>query len=289
MAVSHYVSTARCQASQSSPREFEHKQKIKPAQVQVGAPAHLARALYLPIHTHNTSHLPIYDISDHYFETLGPFPLGERKYKIEFCLLLKPCGDHPEDDVRYLVDMDSSGLPATIRERCIGRDALEVAMQVQSIECETRPADRPRSSSQRTQGLVYAAPVEPTTDGSTRCPSLELDLGASKSKDATPPRSFKWQLYMDNPGSLRYDLIKQKQNSLDGGYNSIVAIYHHCGFEKDLCTNFSEGVILLPGMEDPVLDITIISSLLFLLHSVRKQGTGVKKSRAKSILRRFAA
>jgi hypothetical protein len=258
------------------------------------------------MHTHNTSHLPIYDISERYFETLGPFLLGTRKYKIEFCLLLKPYGNYPKDDVRYLVDMDSSGFPATIRERCIGRDALEVAMQVQSIECETRIADCPRSSFQRAKEfslaiqsptarpcigarLAYAAPVEPTTDGLTRCPSLELKLSAPGSKSATPPRSFKWQLHMDNPGSLRYDLIDQNRKFPNDENDSIVAIYHHCGFEKDLHATFSEGIVLLPVMEDPVLDITIVSSLLFLLHSVRKQDPRVKKSRARSILRRFVA
>lgn len=306
MAVSHCFSTSGCQASLSSPHEFEHKQKMQQTQLQAGAPTYLTRALYLPMHTHNTSHLPIYDISERYFETLGPFLLGERKYKIEFCLLLKPCGDHPEDDVRYLVDMDSSGLPAIIRERCIGRDVLEVAMQVQTIECETRIADCPRSSSQGAKEfslaiqsptprpcigarLAYAAPVEPTTDGLTRCPSLELKLSAPGSNNATPPRFFEWQLHMNNPGSLRYDLIDQSRKSPNGENGSTVAIYHHCGFEKGLHVTFSEGVVLLPGAEDPVLDITITSSLLYLLHSVRKQDARVKKSRAKSILRRLVA
>ncbi|KAH7268796.1 hypothetical protein B0J15DRAFT_390830 [Fusarium solani] len=289
MAISHRVVTTGCQASRSSPHRFEHKQKVQQTQVQAGAPTHLTRALYFPMHTHNTSHLPIYDISERYFETLGPFPLGTRKYKIEFCLLLKPYGNYPKEDVRYLVDMDSSGFPATIRERCIGRDALEVAMQVQSIECETRIADCPRSSFQRAKELAYAAPVEPTTDGLTRCPSLELKLSAPGSKSATPPRSFKWQLHMDNPGSLRYDLIDQNRKFPNDENDSIVAIYHHCGFEKDLHATFSEGIVLLPVIKDPVLDITIVSSLLFLLHSVRKQDPRVKKSRARSILRRFVA
>lgn len=94
---------------------------------------------------------------------------------------------------------------------------------------------------------------------------------------------------MDNPGSLRYDLIDQNRKFPNDENDSIVAIYHHCGFEKDLHATFSEGIVLLPVMEDPVLDITIVSSLLFLLHSVRKQDPRVKKSRARSILRRFVA
>lgn len=128
MAILHGVSTSGCQAAHASPHRSEHKQKTQQTQVQAGAPTHLARALYLPIHTYSTSHLPIYDISERYFQTLAPFPLGGRKYKIEFCLLPKPCGYDPEDDVRYLVDMDYSGSPTAIRERCIGRDALDVIM-----------------------------------------------------------------------------------------------------------------------------------------------------------------
>lgn len=94
---------------------------------------------------------------------------------------------------------------------------------------------------------------------------------------------------MNNPRSLRYDLIDRAQNSLDEENDSIVAIYHHCGFDQDLNIPFSEGIVLLPGVENPLLDITIVSSLLCLLHAVRGQGIGVKRSRAKSILRKFVS
>lgn len=107
---------------------------MHPAKLQEGAPAHLTRALYLPKHAQNTSHLPIYDFSERYFEALGPLPLGARIYKLEFCILAKPCGSDPDDDVRFLVNMNPSGLPAVLRERCIERDGLDVTMQVQSTE-----------------------------------------------------------------------------------------------------------------------------------------------------------
>ncbi|RSL69565.1 hypothetical protein CEP53_002195 [Fusarium sp. AF-6] len=293
MAIPHCFSTNGFQASRSSPREFEHKQTIQHAQGQAGAPTHLTRALYLPMHTHNTSHLPIYDISERYFETLGPLPLGGRKYKIEFCLLLKPCGYDPEDDVRFLVDMGSSGRPAAIQERCLRRQALDATMQVLSHESSSEAKgislaiQSPAARTWIGARLLDTKSAEPTKNGSKCCPSLEFSLKASGSKDPTIYRSLKWQPHLNDPGSLRYNLIDLEQNSPDAENGSIVAIYHHCGFEEDLHASFSEGVVLLPRVQDPVLDITIVSSLLYLLHVVRKQDIGVKKSRTKSILRKF--
>lgn len=83
---------------------------------------------------------------------------------------------------------------------------------------------------------------------------------------------------------MRYDLIDLSKKSQGHESESIVAIYHHCGFEKDLPTNYSEGVVLLQGTQDPVLEATIMSSLLCLLHAVRSRDVGVKRSRTKSIL-----
>lgn len=88
----------------------------------------LSKALYIPYHTNKTTHLPLYDITDQYSASVGDLPIGSPRYKAQIRLMKKPSGNSLEGNVRYLIDFHCLERNATITERTIGRDGIEVDM-----------------------------------------------------------------------------------------------------------------------------------------------------------------
>lgn len=107
---------------------------------------------------------------------------------------------------------------------------------------------------------------------------------SSKSADKTQLLGLEWQVHPIEDGPLRYELVDPEQRRQGNGDSSILAIYHHHGFENDLPTSYSHGVLLLPFDSSPLLDITVVSSLLILLYTARKQSTVQKQSRIRSLI-----
>ncbi|KAJ3531494.1 hypothetical protein NM208_g8856 [Fusarium decemcellulare] len=249
-------------------------------------PKHLSRVLYFPKHNESTSHLPIYDISQRYSEALGKIPFGSRKYKIELALLWKPRGTNLGDVTRFLVDVNPNGCSSTVRERCIGRDALEADISLPSQQGEGfRLSTQTRATTSQSHArLRYPMPDKTTKHELIRYPYLTISHESAHDRDE-PSFFLEWQVHLVIGGPMRYDLIDLEKQSQGSSYDdSIVAVFHHCGFEPDLPSAFSEGILLLPEEEQPMLDVTAVSSLFGLLHSVRKRE---KRSRMKSIFRRF--
>ncbi|WZH49622.1 uncharacterized protein QYS62_010825 [Fusarium acuminatum] len=219
-------------------------------------PAHLSKVLYIPKHTAETTHFAVYDITQQYADRLGRLPMGSEGYKVELFLLRKPDGSHVGDDARFLVTFDGCGI--------LIHDTTGEVIERASTESN------------------YPLPDKETKKQLIRYPYLTM---SSKSADnETQLSGLEWQVHPVDNGPLRYELVDPEQKRQDNGDNSIRAIYHHHGFENDLPTSYSHGILLLPFDSSPLLDITVVSSLLVLLSTVRKQSTVQKQSRIRSLI-----
>ncbi|KAG7404666.1 hypothetical protein Forpe1208_v015345 [Fusarium oxysporum f. sp. rapae] len=240
-------------------------------------PAHLTKALYIPKHDDTISHFAIYDISKEYFEKVGVNPMGSESYKVELCLLRKPSGYHVGDNARFLVDVDAS---VSIHERVMGRDPLdaEVSSAIEgerSVSLQIHTGD---SSFELTGQEYYLLPEKETKKRIIRYPYMSItgDHGASKALRCD------WQVHPAEKGPLRYDLVDMEQQGDDDG--AILATYHHHGFESELPTSYSHGILLLPNDSTPLFEITVVSSLMALLATIRKQPAARKRSRFRSLM-----
>lgn len=94
---------------------------------------------------------------------------------------------------------------------------------------------------------------------------------------------YEWQVHPTEKGPLRYELVDMQHKGSGDDDSSVLAIYHHHGFESELPTNYSHGVLLLPSNSTSQFDIAIISSLLTLLSAVRCYSVQ-KRSRFRSLM-----
>ncbi|EWG48786.1 hypothetical protein FVEG_08455 [Fusarium verticillioides 7600] len=239
-------------------------------------PAHLTKALYIPKYDDTTSHFAIYDISKEYSEKVGVHPMGSESYKVELCLLRKPSGYHVGDNARFLVDVDAS---VSIHERVMGRDPLdaEVSSPIEGDGSATLQVHSGDSSSELTARECYPLPEKETKKRTIRYPYMSIDRDFGDFS-----RHCDWRVHPSEKGPLRYELVDRGRQGDDDG--SILAIYHHHGFESELPTSYSHGVLLLPVDSTPIFDITVVSSLIALLATIRKQPAARKRSRFRSLM-----
>ncbi|KAF5243542.1 hypothetical protein FANTH_8121 [Fusarium anthophilum] len=239
-------------------------------------PAHLTKALYIPKHDDTTSHFAIYDISKEYSKKVGVHPMGSESYKVELCLLRKPSGYHAGDNARFLVDVDAS---VSIHERVMGRDPLEaeVSSPIDGDGSVTLQIHSAHSSFELTARECYPLPEKETKKRIVRYPYINID-GAF----ADLLHRCNWQVDPAGKGPLRYELVDMDRQDDDDG--SILAIYHHQGFESELPSSYNHGVLLLPSDSTPLFDITVVSSLMALLATIRKQPAARKRSRFRSLM-----
>ncbi|KAL9562708.1 hypothetical protein ACKAV7_013272 [Fusarium commune] len=240
-------------------------------------PAHLTKALYIPKHDNSITHFAIYDISKEYSEKVGVNPMGSESYKVELCLLRKPSGYHVGDNARFLVDVDAS---VAIHERVMGRDPLdaEVSSPIEGDRSVTLQIHTGDSSFELTGQECYPLPRKETKKRIVRYPymSMDGDFGGSGAYHC------EWQVHPVEKGPLRYELVDLDRRG--NGDGSILAIYHHHGFESELPTSYNHGVLLLPDNSTPLFDITVVSSLMALLATIRKQPAARKRSRFRSLM-----
>ncbi|KAF4953211.1 hypothetical protein FGADI_6186 [Fusarium gaditjirri] len=235
-------------------------------------PANLTKALYIPRHDDTISHFAIYDISKEYSEKVGVNPMGSESYKLDLCLLRKPSGYHVGDNARFLVDFDAS---VSIHERVMGRDPVdaEVSSPIDGERSVTLRIHAGASSFELTGQESYPLPEKETKKSIVRYPYMSM----SGNHELSEALRFDWQVHPVEKGPLRYELVDLDRR--DEGDGSILAIYHHHGFESELPTSYSHGVLLLPNDSAPLFDITVVSSLMALLAKIRKQPVVRKRSR----------
>lgn len=70
------------------------------------SPSNLKRVLYIPFHDNDTLHLPLYDVSQIYWDTVTDIPIGSSLYTVKLISLRKPRGDGTDAEVAYLVNFD---------------------------------------------------------------------------------------------------------------------------------------------------------------------------------------
>lgn len=84
--------------------------------------------------------------------------------------------------------------------------------------------------------------------------------------DKEGPVKLEWQIRPARDGALRYTLVEQ--NEPPG--SPIYAIYHHMHWELSLSVPYSEGVLLLPELnQNPEFEGIVLTSLLGVLAQLR--------------------
>lgn len=83
-------------------------------------PEHLTRAIYVPYHRHNTTHLPFYNVTKAYKASVGNAPVGGCEFKTRLCLMRKPTRNTVDVDVRFLINVNDEDNCVTVQERCLG-------------------------------------------------------------------------------------------------------------------------------------------------------------------------
>ena len=94
---------------------------------QVSAvPRHLSRVLYIPSHGSSQFHLPLYDVGAEFRTAIGDALIGSSMFTTRLNLMKTPSGEGTDDQVRYLVDVetrqvgDEEHVIAQIRRRALG-------------------------------------------------------------------------------------------------------------------------------------------------------------------------
>ena len=104
-----------------------HNQITRSAASQIGHPdaaalAHLSRAVYIPRHDRNATHLAIHDISTRYAAAKGTLPIGCTKYAVAIGVMPKPQGGEPDDttvlyDVNFNHEKEEEAVVGLVRGR----------------------------------------------------------------------------------------------------------------------------------------------------------------------------
>ncbi|VUC26738.1 unnamed protein product [Clonostachys rosea] len=236
----------------------------------------LSKALYIPYHTNKTTHLPLYDITNQYTTAVGGLPIGSPRYKAQIRLMRKPSGNSLEGDVKYLVDFHSLERTATITERTIGRDGVEVGLSLPLTLGEEFCLGVVAPNQQDTQRVTahYASePEKSKRKAPPQNPSFSVGGGISGSS------ALEWKPFPFEPGCLTYGLF-DSLSSMNVADAQPRALYQHCRHEGDfVVSGHSEGILLLAGGEHPENEALIVSSLVGLLWDLRCDRPTASKGR----------
>ncbi|KAI3396967.1 hypothetical protein diail_11367 [Diaporthe ilicicola] len=215
-------------------------------------PSHLtSRILYVPSHNDKAAHLPVYDFTKDYKETVRDEPIGSSRFKTSFGLMPKPNGDgRGASEVSYLVDFEplerrkslssgpvaapGSGAGAAARRKSslaglvthgtISRRMLyggaEVGLTIPPLQLPLAEGSvaftlTPNSTDVGIRA-VTSFPVPPTESmfGSSRNPWFTFTVPSLLDEE----RTFQWQVHPVEHGLLRYTLVE-----LGGGDGGNVA------------------------------------------------------------------
>lgn len=234
-------------------------------------PAHLSRAIYVPYHGGNTSHLPLYDISKAYERSIGDALVGGAEFKTRLCLMAKPTHNSVNTDVRFWVDVEPGTGRAVVEERRLGVGE-QVNMLLPSGVDEDFYMDTSLDGRQHSVTTSYPLPDRRVRGQTIRYPYFTVTSPDEK-------HTLEWQVRPDTLGKLGYVLVDSTTPSVDEP--EILAMYHHAGIEPELPHRYAEGVLLLPEHSDRINDTVIVASLFGLLWKIRAMGrkTGCKRRR----------
>ncbi|KAK6835965.1 hypothetical protein PG987_006460 [Apiospora arundinis] len=251
------------------------------------APAHLTSVLYIPLHDHNTTHLPMYEAGDSYRDAVGGSKMGSTLYSFKLSTMARPRGDGTSHRVAYHANMQrpaavDDGVMISAQKRELGNQGAETRLTL------------PPSSNGAPQRILIESPegsiemdtffpIPPSARGSNKIHHPYFGLDVPLARDIAPTR-LEWQVHPVENGPLRYTLANKDAPAC------IHAIYYDAGCSKILSHGSSEGVLLLPerseGKEETAaMEGIVVASILGVLWQVRTLhgATSVPPKRAKHI------
>ncbi|KAM0230291.1 hypothetical protein ACHAPO_009284 [Fusarium lateritium] len=248
-------------------------------------PSHFTKVFYIPKHNDKVSNFAVYDISEQYSDKIGKLPMGSEDYKVELCILRKPNGEHVGDNARFLVDVGSDDTSMSIRERTMGQDPVEAQVSHPNPQNDDYVVHtHTGSTSARSSGrLTFPLTEKHMKKEIIRYPYLAFNDDIFRNNYAERSQ-YEWQVHPVKKGALRYELVNFGEKRSEDRDHSILAIYHHHGFEDDLPTTHSHGFLLLPSTSTSEFDISALSSLLALLSAVRQHARLKKRSRIRCLM-----
>lgn len=214
-------------------------------------PSHLtSRTLYVPSHNDKAAHLPVYDFTKAFKETVADEPIGSSRFKTRFGLMPKPNGDgRGSSEVSYLVDFEPlerrkslsgpvgpSGNTSSAgrRKSSLGAGAslvthgtvsrrmlyggAEVGLtipppQAPLVEGEVAYTVTPSSTDMGIRA-VASFPLEPTVSrfGSSRNPWFTFTVPSLLDEE----KRLQWQVHPVEHGLLRYTLVELGDDPIGG-------------------------------------------------------------------------
>ncbi|VUC24103.1 unnamed protein product [Clonostachys rosea] len=237
----------------------------------------LTRALYFPSHSNSTTHLPLYNITDSYRESVGDHGVNSAgASRTQLDSIKWPSGNSWDDDVRFLIDYDPARQVAALTERTLYRDRCEINMSLPSslddgfcvrvVAPDQLPLCHVSVSSRASRRtLRRAEPQLPSfviKGSGPNSPNLEWRARPSESDVVTYELHELYPLYA-NKGSVSYP-------------KALYQHFHPAGKGNNKAE--TEGILLLSETLNLGEEAVIISSLVGLLWANR---TSIKQSSKK--------
>lgn len=122
--------------------------------------------------------------------------------------------------------------------------------------------------------VTYPIPPSTTRKGIFKHPYFSFHIPGESS-------TLEWQIHPSQQGRMRYTLVRHAasdQRQQQVGDSDIQAIYYHIGVGASLSLLYSEGVLLLPTVQDSVRESLIVASALGMLRRLRELHGGNDKS-----------
>ncbi|KAJ5593430.1 hypothetical protein N7537_010334 [Penicillium hordei] len=264
--------------------------------------AHLSRALYIPRHDREATHLAVHDISTQYTAAKGTLPIGCTKYAVAIGVMPKPQGNGPGDitvlyDVDFNREKDEEAVVGSVK--CREPSSLSAEVELAICTTEEEAAILTTDGANETEmflGVTYPIPTSSTRTGIVKNAYFTFQVPDTDGGSTT----YQWQIHPSRNGRLRYTLVRNpspqeaQQEPSDG---DIQAVYYHIGLDDSLWLSYSEGLLLLPFGQSSVRENIVVASALGMLWRLRElhRGKGKigktseKKSRFGSIKRVFGS
>ncbi|RYP63682.1 hypothetical protein DL771_009170 [Monosporascus sp. 5C6A] len=249
-------------------------------------PPHLSRVLFIPKHNSAATHLPIYEITDAYTRAVRGTALGSNLYKINLMYMDRPRGDGTDADVRFFVDINGDKTSIAIEERSMGsKEGAITRITLPSEQNEHSILTRSDLGTSYIQAVSNSDPAFQA--GETRSVDTKFRNYPTLTVKSADNAEIQWKVGPDDHGGLCYHLLEKSSDvACESTGFQLKAIYHHAG--ANLChpLDYSEGVLLLPGVQDSKNDATAIALVIILLWHIRKlDGQQEKTSLSKIISR----
>ncbi|RYP26002.1 hypothetical protein DL767_008208 [Monosporascus sp. MG133] len=228
-------------------------------------PPHLSRVLFIPKHNSAATHLPIYEVTDAYTRAVRGAALGSNLYKINLMHMDRPRGDGTDADVRFFVDVNGDKTSINVEERSMSsKEGAITTITLPSEQNERSVLTRSGLDTSYIQAASNSGPAFQA--GERRSVDTKFRNYPTLTVKSANNAEIQWKVRPNDHGGLCYHLLGKGSDVAYGSTDfQLKAIYHHAG--ANLChpLDYSEGVLLLPGVQDSKNDATAIALAILLL------------------------